>query len=150
MKEEMITNKTAIIFKPLPTCNTNPDCNSCLLSYDYDYDEHDYYGLEPGTGQKLECRWCQALGRCSDGTDRNRQEWLKNKCDTYNVSSVQYCSASTPGQVRLRLYIHSYSMILLQTYGYPGEHHTDYYDSSHQQISHDSAGGQGLCLFINA
>ena len=43
MKDERITNKTAILFQSLPTCNTNPDCGSCLANSNFD----------------LECRWCQ-------------------------------------------------------------------------------------------
>jgi len=94
MKDKPITNKTAILFKSLPTCNTHTDCDSCLAAgADYSYDEPAYESFED-PAHKLECRWCGALGRCSDGTDRNRQEWLKAKCDTYNVSSVQACSAT--------------------------------------------------------
>jgi len=93
MKDRPIQNKTAILFTSLPTCNTNPDCNSCLLNYDYEYEYYDDQLRAPA--HKLECRWCEALGRCSDGTDRNRQEWLKNKCDSYNVSVIQYCSKPT-------------------------------------------------------
>ena len=95
MKDRPIQNKTAILFTSLPTCNTNPDCNSCLLNYDYEYEYYDDQLRAPA--HKLECRWCEALGRCSDGTDRNRQEWLKNKCDSYNVSVIQYCSKVREG-----------------------------------------------------
>lgn len=96
LKNKKITNKTAIMFRPLPTCNTNTNCNSCLLSSDYDYYEDDYFD---SAGKKMECRWCPSVNRCSDGTDRNRQEWVHNKCDQYNVSSVAYCSAAGHRQV---------------------------------------------------
>ena len=26
------------------------------------------------------CLWCEKIGRCSDGVDRYRQEWLENSC----------------------------------------------------------------------
>ena len=95
MKDKRITNKTAILFQSLPTCNTNPDCGSCLANsnFDWEYGDSslDYERLEDG--KRLECRWCPSFGRCSDGTDRNRQSWLKNRCDTYNVSNIQQCSA---------------------------------------------------------
>lgn len=29
----------------------------------------------------FQCHWCPGLDRCSDGLDRNRQEWLESKCD---------------------------------------------------------------------
>ena len=91
LKDEPIKNKTAILFDALPTCNTNTDCESCVISSDTEYD--DLTDPESQT-HKLGCRWCAALNRCSDGTDRNRQEWLKNKCDNYNVSKVESCDAN--------------------------------------------------------
>ena len=91
LKDEAIKNKTAILFDALPTCNTNTDCQSCVTSSDMEYDETTDPEAVPRT---LECRWCAALSRCSDGTDRNRQEWLKNKCDNFNVSKVEFCQAN--------------------------------------------------------
>merc|ERR1712018_760654 len=71
LKDEPIKNKTAILFGALPTCNTNTDCESCVVSYDYEYDD----GTETSQTTKMGCRWCPEIGRCSDGTDRNRQDW---------------------------------------------------------------------------
>lgn len=91
MKEMNIRNETAIVFSALETCNMHKDCTSCLAT--------------SSNKAELECRWCpvpgqsqgQLLGRCSDGTDRNRQDWLKRKCDVHNVSLASVCPL--PGQV---------------------------------------------------
>ena len=60
MKDERITNKTAILFQSLPTCNTNHDCGSCLANSNFDWEyldpSLDFEKLEDG--KKLECRWC--------------------------------------------------------------------------------------------
>ena len=62
MKDERITNKTAILFQSLPTCNTNPDCSTCLgignSNFDWEYLDPslDFESLDKG--KKLECRWC--------------------------------------------------------------------------------------------
>ncbi|XP_015928497.1 plexin domain-containing protein 1 isoform X2 [Parasteatoda tepidariorum] len=64
MKKEEITNKTAILFTALKTCIYYTDCESCMAA-------------DAG----LDCVWCQATRRCSDGLDRMRQDWLNAKCD---------------------------------------------------------------------
>ena len=95
LKDEPIKNKTAILFGALPTCNTNTDCQSCVATVDLEYDE------DSDSTHSLGCRWCPNLNRCSDGTDRNRQDWLKNKCDSFNVSSVNFCPTDNSAQVSL-------------------------------------------------
>jgi len=92
LKDEPIKNKTAILFGALPTCNTNTDCQSCVATVDLEYDE------DSDSTHSLGCRWCPNLNRCSDGTDRNRQDWLKNKCDSFNVSSVNFCPTDNSAQ----------------------------------------------------
>ena len=63
MKDERITNQTAILFQSLPTCNTNPDCGSCLANSNFDWEyldpSLDFERLEDG--KKLECRWCPSM-----------------------------------------------------------------------------------------
>lgn len=93
LKDEAIKNKTAILFAALHTCNTNTDCESCVASTDYEYDDEN-----SSTTHRLDCRWCSELNRCSDGTDRNRQDWLKNKCDSHNISKIGYCPKDNNGQ----------------------------------------------------
>jgi len=80
MKDKQIRNETAIVFSALETCNMHKDCSSCLATPENNANKAD-----------LECRWCPDLGRCSDGTDRNRQDWLKRKCDIHNVSITEMC-----------------------------------------------------------
>ena len=58
-----ISNNTALHFTALPTCNSYKECSTCLSS-----------------GAKLECKWCEAVKRCSDGIDRQRQSWVQNGC----------------------------------------------------------------------
>ena len=65
---------------------SHKDCSTCLATPENNANKAD-----------LECRWCPDLGRCSDGTDRNRQDWLKRKCDIHNVSITEMCHIT--GQV---------------------------------------------------
>ena len=76
------------------------------------------------------------LSRCSDGTDRNRQSWLKNRCDTYNVSNIQQCSAT--GQVRARGSGNGGSIIDMKYFQpFPGKSNNyEKDDPSHSKISH--------------
>ena len=101
MKDKHIRNETAIVFSALETCNMHKSCSECLAAPEDNSNKAD-----------LECRWCPDLGRCSDGTDRcqkqaelfvtihfrNRQDWLKRKCDILNVSITEMCPL--PGQVK--------------------------------------------------
>lgn len=58
-----ITSQTAIYLKALPTCNQYDTCETCAKA------------------TNLECIWCPAVKRCSNGFDRKRQEWVSNFCD---------------------------------------------------------------------
>lgn len=77
MKGHQIQNSTAIEFRALKTCNTHKDCQSCVAA-------------RKGS-ESLDCRWCPKLSSCSDGTDRNRQDWLKKHCDIQNISRQERC-----------------------------------------------------------
>lgn len=72
-ESEGIGNKTAIYLKALPTCNQYDYCDTCAKA-----------------PPNLECVWCPAVKRCSNGFDRKRQEWLTNHCDKVLKSD---CSA---------------------------------------------------------
>ncbi len=41
-----------------------------------------------------QCKWCGRLRLCSDGLDRNRQDWLSFGCDHHNVENSVECSAA--------------------------------------------------------
>jgi hypothetical protein len=70
-----------IILTPLPTCNRLTDCDSCV--------KH--------TETKFDCRWCNTLGRCSDGLDWYRQHWDKEGCQNSHTTDVRICpSHPTP------------------------------------------------------
>lgn len=75
LKNKPITNGTVIYFKALPTCNSLLDCNTCVSKVASNFD----------------CSWCPNNKRCSDGYDRHRQDWVKNKCDD---NAVTKCSAA--------------------------------------------------------
>lgn len=79
MKNEEISNLTAIVFTSLPTCNRQTTCETCL-------------GPDVNSPQPdLKCHWCPKLKRCSDGMDRARQKWLTNNCDKYKLDKIQQC-----------------------------------------------------------
>ncbi|XKL67928.1 hypothetical protein PGB90_003419 [Kerria lacca] len=70
-----LKNWTVIYFKPLPTCLNKTTCDSCLAR-------------EPHP--MFICQWCD--GRCSNGTDRKRHEWLKKDCEKKKINETKYCS----------------------------------------------------------
>lgn len=43
----------------------------------------------------LQCFWCPAMGKCSQGFDRHRQNWLAHGCDKTSFSNLTHCSASS-------------------------------------------------------
>ncbi|XP_067659976.1 plexin domain-containing protein 2-like [Haliotis asinina] len=63
---DQVEQGTVIIIKPLPTCNIISDCRKCV---------------NPDSERmKFNCKWCSSLGRCSDGIDWHRAEWLNSGC----------------------------------------------------------------------
>eukprot|EP01147_Barroeca_monosierra_P009087 gene9087-1391_t len=71
-----VENTTVIRFIPLPTCHSFKTCTTCL--------EHDTV---------FDCTWCSGLGRCSDGTDRFREEFLKAQCHAEGTNRIQSTNA---------------------------------------------------------
>lgn len=78
LKRQAISSNTVYYFRPLPTCISLKDCQSCLKPNATDFD----------------CGWCESLNRCSDGYDRHRNSWILNKCD--NQAADKKCPV--PGQ----------------------------------------------------
>lgn len=39
-----------------------------------------------------QCQWCPRIGRCSNGLDRHRQEWLHNGCEAIHAQSLSECT----------------------------------------------------------
>lgn len=61
-----IPSKT-LLRRPLliaTACGSFLDCDACV--------DH---------GTTFDCRWCPSLGRCSDGIERFREDFLKAGCD---------------------------------------------------------------------
>lgn len=76
-----IKSQSAIYLKALPTCNQFDTCETCAKAT-----------------PSLECIWCPAVKRCSNGYDRKRQEWLSNMCDRINKSDCSAKMEVTPVQ----------------------------------------------------
>ncbi|KAI0224284.1 Plexin domain-containing protein 2 [Lamellibrachia satsuma] len=74
-----ITNHTAVIITPLPSCNIYKTCSECLTT---------------SLASNLNCIWCPAVDRCSSSMDRKRQEWLENSCHLVNLT-VDQCPSNT-------------------------------------------------------
>lgn len=70
-----------------PACISLRNCTQCLTA-------------EIG----FSCRWCGAVGRCSDGMDRMRQDWIHNKCHL-TVSFMQLSYVFLQHSVRTRPWV---------------------------------------------
>lgn len=70
MRDLSIANHTAIYITALPRCNMKTNCKECLATT-----------VTEANGEDQECMWCDSARLCSDGYDRNKQNWLKNNCD---------------------------------------------------------------------
>ncbi|XP_074600362.1 plexin domain containing lethal (1) G0289 [Brevipalpus obovatus] len=71
MKNEKLSNQTAIYLTALPTCTSSKTCEDCT----------------DDVGRSFNCRWCESIKRCSDGVDRQRQDWIKNDCDHVKIDT---------------------------------------------------------------
>ncbi|XP_047479958.1 plexin domain-containing protein 2-like isoform X2 [Penaeus chinensis] len=78
-KNSVIGNWTAIVFKALPTCVSLNSCEKCL-----------------STKISFDCQWCNRIGRCSNGLDRHRQEWLHNSCESTSIQNSWECANLPP------------------------------------------------------
>ncbi|EFA03767.1 plexin domain-containing protein 2 [Tribolium castaneum] len=87
-----IRNWTVIYLTALPTCLQNEDCLSCVTK-------------DIATFQ---CFWCPIIKRCSNGVDRNRQDWLANHCQTkkYNESICSHISGADIFDASNITYVH--------------------------------------------
>ncbi|KAK3731731.1 hypothetical protein RRG08_035400 [Elysia crispata] len=78
-----IMSGTVVILKSLPTCNRLNSCDTCTKHVNVSFD----------------CRWCNKIGRCSDGLDWFRQHWDIHGCKELNLSRGDQCEStdsSTP------------------------------------------------------
>lgn len=78
-----IGNRTAVYLKALPTCNQFDSCMNCQAA-----------------PANLECTWCPAVKRCSNGFDRKRQEWLSNNCEKVTKSDCSIKSETSNDQYK--------------------------------------------------
>jgi len=81
MKGKKIESQTAIYLQALPRCNTKTTCRDCLSLTVHD------------DGRDIQCMWCDKAKLCSDGFDRNKQNWLKNceKRNSYISGELENC-----------------------------------------------------------
>eukprot|EP00096_Caligus_rogercresseyi_P003364 TRINITY_DN1626_c0_g2_i1.p1 TRINITY_DN1626_c0_g2~~TRINITY_DN1626_c0_g2_i1.p1 ORF type:complete len:477 (+),score=135.36 TRINITY_DN1626_c0_g2_i1:123-1553(+) len=87
LRNASISNSSAIIFKSLPTCNIQRDCESCTNFSN----EHKKEGSKDDDPVDFKCTWCPSLSRCSDGMDRDLQNWMAHSCHKSNVSQSSSC-----------------------------------------------------------
>ncbi|XP_052091124.1 plexin domain-containing protein 2-like [Mytilus californianus] len=73
-----LTNNTAVVLDPLPTCNEATTCENCT-------------SLNIG----FNCSWCHAASKCSSGMDWHRQNWRNNRCDAKAVDTPEQCPIPT-------------------------------------------------------
>nr|XP_036227785.1 plexin domain-containing protein 2 isoform X3 [Bactrocera oleae] len=71
-----ISNATIIYLQALPTCLDYKDCGACI-----------------NHKTSFDCAWCPTLNRCSNGTDRKRQEWQHKGCDRTQIVDTSACPA---------------------------------------------------------
>ncbi|XP_071748535.1 plexin domain-containing protein 1 isoform X4 [Lepeophtheirus salmonis] len=82
LRDSSITNSSAILFKSLPTCNVQSNCEKCILFNGINQAQNDV---------NFKCAWCPKLQSCSDGVDRYLQKWLNSHCDYQNISDSLKC-----------------------------------------------------------
>ncbi|XP_046397942.1 plexin domain-containing protein 2 [Ischnura elegans] len=78
-RKEDIKNWTVIHLSALRTCLDLKDCSSCVSN-----------------NIGFECSWCESAGRCSNGLDRHRQDWLMRGCDKSFILHQNQCIAHGP------------------------------------------------------
>jgi len=84
LKNQEIASQTAIYLQALPRCNTKKTCRECLSLTVHD------------DGRDIQCMWCDKANLCSDGFDRNKQNWLKNceKRHSYISGKLENCDSA--------------------------------------------------------
>ena len=74
-----IANGTLVILTPLKACHDFQTCQECLSS-----------------SVEMLCEWCETIGKCSSGFDRNRREWEREKCHVAPLNSKNMCPEVSP------------------------------------------------------
>ncbi|BFY97788.1 hypothetical protein BsWGS_00828 [Bradybaena similaris] len=90
-----VSTGSVIILTPLQTCNRLTDCASCTSH----------------VGMKFDCRWCNTIGRCSDGLDWYRQHWDREGCQSQHTKDATACSALPAPPKPLTDPLHSSSVV---------------------------------------
>jgi hypothetical protein len=76
-----LTN-SAYILTPVLNCVTASNCEDCAtISATSDFN----------------CGWCDEISRCSDGVDRNRQEWVQSGCALNGNTMCTLSSSQSTG-----------------------------------------------------
>lgn len=73
ISKKSVVNGSAVIFHPQPSCVLGDSCAGCME-------------LDRATG--FGCHWCNITKRCSDGADRHRAEWERNRCGSVSVKNI--------------------------------------------------------------
>ncbi|XP_028404565.1 plexin domain-containing protein 2-like [Dendronephthya gigantea] len=77
--KELAKSGSAFVMTPLPNCIMYKSCDSCMNSK-----------------TQFSCRWCPKIGRCSDGIDRHRHDWLVYRCNRYSVTKCRAIGTVKP------------------------------------------------------
>jgi len=80
-RDKVVADAT-VIMKPLPTCGLFKECVSCIQA-----------------NIDFTCQWCTKLGRCSDGLDRHRQDWLEADCLNKELTHAGECPTPSPPRI---------------------------------------------------
>ncbi|XP_005090463.2 plexin domain-containing protein 2 isoform X1 [Aplysia californica] len=79
LNQTLIRTGSVIKIIPVKTCNTLASCDTCSSHTDVVFD----------------CKWCNKIGRCSDGMDWYRQHWNLQGCKETSTSDVEECPEVT-------------------------------------------------------
>lgn len=77
-----IRSDSVVLFHPKPTCVIQRTCGDCLALAET---------------SEFKCSWCPTVQRCSDGADRLREDWDKNKCGDVNTTNSDHCDVFSDG-----------------------------------------------------
>ncbi|XP_005090465.2 plexin domain-containing protein 1 isoform X3 [Aplysia californica] len=77
LNQTLIRTGSVIKIIPVKTCNTLASCDTCSSHTDVVFD----------------CKWCNKIGRCSDGMDWYRQHWNLQGCKETHTADSEVCSS---------------------------------------------------------
>ncbi|XP_078376882.1 plexin domain-containing protein 2-like isoform X1 [Oculina patagonica] len=75
--KQSVAKNVAVIFEPQLSCVGADSCTVCM---------------ERTEDTNFTCQWCPKTQKCSDGVDRHREEWERNKCNDNAIKEMsEWC-----------------------------------------------------------